>query len=452
MPHVTLIYASLGRRRDGRFVRSWLQEPLCMGVLAALTPPAWQSTFIDDRHEAIDYDRPTDLVAISIETYSARRGYEIAARFREKGVPVVLGGYHPTLVPDEALQHGDAVCVGEAEAVWETILDDAAAGRLQGRYRGGADLSRNVLPDRRLFRGRPYLPLSLVETGRGCPYRCNFCSISAYFDATYRRRPIAHVLEDLETADHRDVFFVDDNLTGDVESARELFRAVRPLKRRWMTQTSLSSLDDRAFVSEMAKSGCMGVLVGFESLDEGNLKLMRKGVNRISQYRQALANLRDAGIFVYGTFVFGYPNDTPATVEQVVRFAIEERMMIAALNHLVPFPGTPLYRAYEAEKRLNHDRWWLSDGYVFGQVPFEPEKMSAAETERHCLAARRRFYSLGSILRRSFDFRCNMATPSRAALYLWVNSMLRREVSEKRDIPLGHRASPPVRTGPAKEA
>ena len=452
MPHVTLVYASLGRRRDGTFVKSWLQQPLCIGVLAALTPANWRYTFFDDRHEALDYDRPTDLAAISIETYSARRGYEIAARFRQQGVPVVFGGYHPTLVPDEALQHGDAVCVGEAEAAWPAILADAEAGRLQGVYKGGADLSRKLLPERGIFRGRPYLPLSLVETGRGCPNRCNFCSISAYFDATYRRRPVAHVVEDLETADHRDVFFVDDNLTGDVDSALELFRAVRPMKRRWMTQTSLSSLDDRAFVREMAGSGCMGVLVGFESLDEANLKSMRKGVNRVPQYRQALANLRDAGIFVYGTFVFGYPHDTPDTVNQAVSFAIEERMMIAGLNHLVPFPGTPLYRGYEAEGRLNHERWWLSDNYVFGQVPFEPEKMSSAETERQCLAARRRFYSIGGILRRSLDFRCNMASPSRAALYFWVNSMLRREVSEKRDIPLGHRGAPETAAAGGKGA
>jgi radical SAM superfamily enzyme YgiQ (UPF0313 family) len=448
---VTLIHASLGRRRDGTFVKSWLQEPLSMAILAALTPPEWQSTFFDDRHDTIDYDRATDLVAISIETYSARRGYEIAERFRRRRVPVVFGGYHATLVPNEAQKHADAVCIGEAESVWASILDDAAAGRLKARYHGGADLSRQVLPDRRLFRGRPYLPLSLVETGRGCPNRCDFCSISAYFGATYRRRPIAHILEDLETAPHRDVFFVDDNLTGDRASALELFDAVKPLKRRWMTQTSLCALDDRTFVRAMADGGCIGVLVGFESLDEENIRSMGKGVNRTAGYRQALANLRDAGIFVYGTFVFGYPNDTPALVDRTVGFAIEERMLIAAFNHLMPFPGTPLYRACEAAKTLTHDRWWLTDGFAFGQVPFAPAGMSATETERSCLAARRRFYSLGSILRRSFDFRCNLASAKRAALYVSINSMMRREVSQKRDIPLGHRASP-LATAPGREA
>ena len=441
MRDLTLIYASLGRRRDGTFVRSWLQEPLCAGVLAALTPPAWRTTFVDDRYELIDYARETDLVAISIETYSARRGYEIAKRFRARGVPVVFGGYHATLVPDEALEHGDAVCVGEAESVWSTILADAEAGRLRARYKGGCDPGRNVIPDRRLFRGRPYVPLSLVETGRGCPNRCNFCSISAYFGATYRRRPVAHVLADLETAAHRDVFFVDDNLTGDSESALDLFRAVKPLKRRWLTQTSLRALDDRHFVREMAASGCIGVLVGFESLDEGNLRSMGKGVNRIPQYRRALQNLRDAGIFVYGTFVFGYPHDSEALIDRTVRFAVQEKMLMAAFNHLVPFPGTPLYAKFQAEGKLTHDRWWLSDDFAFGQVPFAPEGLSAAATEQCCLAAKRRFYSGSSILRRSIDFRCNMATPARAARYFYVNWMMRREVSQKRDIPLGHRGN-----------
>jgi radical SAM superfamily enzyme YgiQ (UPF0313 family) len=440
MPRLILIYPCIGRFPGDRYVRSWQMQPLAMALLASLTPPEWEITFFDDRLEEIDFAAPADLVGISIETFTACRGYQIAAEFRRRGAPVVLGGYHATFCPEEALAHADAVCVGEAEGVWGQILADAAVGRLQRRYAGvtGA-LLQGIRPDRRIFANKPYFKLELVEAGRGCRFRCNFCSISAFHQATYRQRPIEEIVEELRDLRGRIVFFVDDNMIGDVHYARELFHALKPLKVRWVGQASINAARDEAFPRLMAESGCLGLLVGFESLAAENLRAMDKGINQITEYREALARFRRAGIAIYGTFVFGYPHDTPALFEQTLAFAREEKLFMAAFNHLVPFPGTPLYRQLEAEGRLRYPKWWLHADYRFGQPPFTPVAMSADEIEAGCLRARHSFYQPGSILQRGLEPLANCRGIGKALAFFGINLLLRREVDEKRGIPLGVR-------------
>lgn len=438
MRRLTLIYPAIGRKAGQPFVRSWQLQPLAIARLAAMTPSEWQIRFFDDRMEPIDYEPATDLVAISIETYSSKRGYQIASAFRKKGVPVVLGGYHATLCPEESGEHADAVCIGEAESVWPRILEDADCGRLRRFYEG--DRSRpleGLQPQRAVFEGKNYLPVALVETSRGCPFQCNFCSIGAAFRGTYRRRPAHDIVEELRQVRDRYVFFVDDNIVGDKAGARELFEAITPLGIQWMSQGSLHALNDETLARQMARSGCMGLLVGFESLNPANLSAMGKRINRVDDYRAALSCLRRAGIFVYGTFIFGYPHDTPESFEETVRFAKSESLFLAAFNHLVPFPGTPLYRDLEAGGRLTYPKWWLHDAYRFGQVPFRPVAMDAATIEDNCHRTRRSFYTWGSILRRSLNFRCNSPSLSRAWAFWMLNWMLRRELSQKAGIPLG---------------
>lgn len=440
MPRLTLIYPCIGRFPGDRYVRSWQMQPLAMAVLAGLTPPDWEITFFDDRLEEIDYNTPADLVGISIETFTARRGYQIAAEYRRRGVPVVLGGYHATFCPDEALSHVEAVCVGEAEGVWARILADATAGALAGRYdaRRNNEL-RDIRPDRRIFAGKPYFSLALVETGRGCPFRCNFCSISAFHDATYRRRPITEIVEELRQLHERYVFFVDDNMIGDTEDARALFRALQPLGIKWVSQASINVAQDEELLRLMVASGCIGLLIGFESLDGDNLSAMGKRVNRIDRYHEALARLRQAGIVIYGTFVFGYPHDTPALFAKTVQFAREERLFLAAFNHVVPFPGTPLYREIAACGQLREPQWWLSEEYRFGQVPFHPQGMTAEEIEAHCFSARTAFYGGASILQRGLDVRANCGNLRKMSAFFGLNVLLHREVAQKRGIPLGMR-------------
>ena len=203
-----------------------------------------------------------------------------------------------------------------------------------------------------------------------------------------------------------------------------------------MSQGSLHALRDESLVRSMARSGCMGLLIGFESLNRQNLAAMGKRINRVDEYRAALDCLRRAGVFVYGTFIFGYPHDVPATFDECVRFAKAEKLFLAAFNHLVPFPGTPLYGELAAAGRLQYPQWWLHEDYRFGQVPFRPEAMTAREIEEHCQRSRRAFYSWPSIFRRSLEFRGNSPTPGRARDFWILNGMLRREFL-KAGIPLG---------------
>jgi radical SAM superfamily enzyme YgiQ (UPF0313 family) len=437
-----LIYPAIGRKPGQPFVRSWQLQPLGIARLATMTPPEWHVTFQDDRVEDIDYTAAADLVAISIETYSARRGYHIAQQFRERGIPVVLGGYHATLCPEEARQHADAICIGEAEGLWEQILRDAARRNLQPVYRHDPSKPRTPLagitPDRRIFAGKNYLPVALVETSRGCPFRCHFCSIGGAFQGNYRRRPVTEIVAELETTREPYVFFVDDNIVGDPAGAIELFEAIAPARIRWMSQASLHALKDDRLVEKMARSGCMGVLIGFESLDSANLAAMGKRINRTDEFRSIVRRLRHAGIFIYGTFVFGYPHDTPALFDETIRFAKEEKLFLSAFNHLVPFPGTPLHEELRSAGRLPSDPpWWLDENYRFGQVPFTPASgMTATEIEQNCDRARRAFYTIPSILRRGFDFRCNSKNPGQALAFWRLNLLLRGELSQKKGIPL----------------
>ena len=438
MRQLTLIYPAIGRKPGKPFVRSWQLQPLAMARLAAMTPAHWRIRFMDDRVEPIDYDASADLVGLSIETYSAKRGYQIAARFRARGVPVVLGGYHATLCPAEAAEHADAVCVGEAEAVWPLILSDAENGRLQPIYQGDRRQPlRGLQPERGIFQGKNYLPVALVETSRGCPFQCNFCSIGAVFQGTLRRRPVPEIVAELREVREKYVFFVDDNIVGDPGGARELFQAIAPLGIRWMSQGSLHALKDESLIRDMARSGCMGLLIGFESLHPQNLVAMGKPINRVEEYRATLGRLRRAGVFTYGTFVFGYPHDNPEIFKQSVAFAKAEKLFLAAFNHLVPFPGTPLYQDLARAGRLTKPQWWLDEHYQFGQVPFEPEGMKAANIECHCQQARKSFYTWGSIVRRGLEFRGNVPSAGRAWAYGMLNWMLRRELSQKAGIPLG---------------
>ncbi len=440
MPRLTLVYPCIGRFLGEKYIRSWQMQPLAMASLAGMTPPAWDIAFFDDRLEQVDFDQKTDLVAISIETFTARRGYQIAAEYRSRGVPVVMGGYHATFCPDEVLQHADAVCVGEAETVWQDILDDSRLRTLKPQYTAGLHAPlKGIRPNRDIFRGKHYLPIALVEAGRGCPFACDFCSISSFYGATYRRRPVAEIVREIEDLGEKRVFFVDDNMIGDVAGAKELFSALAPLRVKWVSQASVNAARDPELMKLMVESGCVGLLVGFESLDARNLNAMSKHVNRLDEYAGALEMLRRAGIAIYGAFVFGYPYDSQELVEQTLRFGLEQQFFLCAFNHVTPFPGTPLYSRLEASNRLLHDRWWLSDEYRFGQVPFDAQPLGAAGVERLCDRARRRFYSTHSILRRGLDLRANCRGATKTAVFFGLNFLLQREVSQKRGIPLGER-------------
>ena len=328
-------------------------QPLSIALLSALTPAEWERTFFDDRLEPIDYEKPTDLVAISIETFTACRGYEIAREYRKRKVPVIIGGYHATFCPDEVLKNADAVCVGEAEGIWQDILDDALAKRLSGKYI--APRTSNLIeihPDRSVFDGRNYFKIALVETGRGCHFKCSFCSITAFHQATYRRKSVDFIVDEIKEIKEKVIFFVDDNIVGDNQNLEALFKALVPLKIKWVSQASLNLTKNEELLDLMVKSGCEGLLVGFESLNRENLKRVGKSVNLACDYEQAIKILRRHGIPVYGTFMFGLDGDSTTVIADTVKFARKQKLFMAAFNHVVPFPGTPLYEELLEQNRL----------------------------------------------------------------------------------------------------
>ena len=448
---LTIVHPCVGRRVGEEYIRSWQMEPLAPATLAGLTPPDWEVAFYDDRMEAIPYDEPTDLVALSVETYTARRSYQIASEYRRRGVPVVMGGFHPTLVPEEASDYAEAIVVGEAEGLWPRVLDDFRQGRPRRVYRRtGRPSLRGLALDRSIFAGKRYLPIGLVEAGRGCHFKCEFCAVQSYFGSTQTRRPTEEIIAELRgLTDKKLIFFVDDNITSNMRQAKEFFRALIPLKIRWVSQASINAAHDEEFLRLIKASGCQGLLIGFETLNPDNLKRMHKGFNAMKGgYEVALANLRSHGIRLYITFILGYDDDNGDTFRETLDFALRHKFYIVAFNHLTPFPGTPLYERLAREGRLLYERWWLDPDYRYGMVPFAPRGMSAELVRQRCIEARAAFYGLPSIARRSLDFRVNSNNFLMWSNFFVINLMMRKEVLQRRGYPLGDEAY----TGPLVKA
>lgn len=385
-----------GRRRltDRIFRQSVLP---CLYVAAA-TPPYVHTRVIDEDVEEIDFGADVDLVGLSFMTLSAPRAYEIADRFRaERGIPVIMGGFHPTMFPEDAAPHADAVCVGDAENKMPRIMEDFCHGRLEPVYHGPpVDLAELPLPNRRLLSRWRRAPIDTIQATRGCPYLCTFCSITAFHRHLYRVRPVEHVVEELKTLRRR-VLFVDDNLIANRDYALELFAAIAPLGKRWYSQCSTSIAKDDELLRSAAASGCRGMFVGFESLSQPNLKSWHKGFNHPAMYGRVVDRLHRAGIAVFAGIVFGMDDDTPAVFKRTLEFLDEAGVDFAAANMLTPFPGTPLYDEMERAGRI-FDRDWSK--YDFNHVIFDPRHMSADELQRGTLWVRAQFYRRKPVARR----------------------------------------------------
>lgn len=329
--------------------------------------------------------------------------------------------------------------IGEAEGLWPQLIEDARAGSLQRVYRQDRRPPLNGLcPDRRIFAGKRYLPIGLVEAGRGCHFRCEFCAIQSYFGSTQTRRPSEDILDEIRRHKHKLIFFVDDNITSNMAQAKEFFRELAKLKVRWVSQASINAAHDEEFLHLIKASGCQGLLIGFETLNEANLKRMHKGFNTMKGgYEAALANLRRYGIRLYATFILGYDDDNGDTFRETLDFAMRHKFYMVAFNHLTPFPGTPLYERLKAEGRLLYDPWWLHPDYRYGMVPFAPRGMSAAQVKQRCIEARAAFYSLPSMFKRSLDFQVNSSNFGMWSNFFLINAMMRREVLQRKDFPLG---------------
>jgi radical SAM superfamily enzyme YgiQ (UPF0313 family) len=383
---------------------------------------------------------------MSVETFTALRAYRLARQFRQRGVPVVMGGYHVTLQPDEAAAEADAIILGDAEPVWQQVLDDAWNHRLQPVYRGAARrVLAGIRPRREIFHGKHYQDLTLVEFARGCNFKCDFCSITAFHHASQNHRPAHEVAEEMAATGSRKFFIVDDNFVSQPAQARELCRALVPLHVSWVGQASIHIAHDEELLVLMARSGCKGVLIGMESLDPDNLRDMGKEWNLArGGYADSLKRFREHGLAVYGTFVFGYDNDDAGIIRKSVAFAREHRLFLAAFNHLIPFPGTPLFRRLEAEGRLLSPKWWLDPDCRVGDVVFRPRKMGPEELQALCLEARRAFYGYGSIVGRMLDRQANARSLLMMGVYLALNLSAHFDIDRRQGLRLGAGREEPV--------
>ncbi len=440
---LTLVKPNIGRMEHSLYVDEGRMEPLQLGVIAELTPADVDVALVDDRCEAVPYDTPTDLVAVTVETFTARRAYEISAEYRARGVPVVLGGFHPTLLPAEAAQHADAIVTGDAETIWQNVIEDARAGALKPQYHAAASLPQpgGIRPRRDLFAGKGYLPITLLQFGRGCRNACRYCAISAFFHRQHTHRRVREVVREIEEQDRKLLFFVDDNIVADPEAAKELFRALIPLRVRWVSQGTVDMVHDRELMDLMVESGCLGNVIGFESLDPEALRLMGKGPNlpTFERYEPEIEILRDYGLQTWAAFLIGTDVDTPGSLRDMLEFALAHRFTFAAFNVLMPYPGTPLYDQLAEQDRLLYDgRWWTHPEYRFNHAAFRPARMSAEELTETAFELRRRWSSIGAICRRFFDPRTNMRSLYRMAVYWNYNPLFRREVFKKQGMRFGH--------------
>jgi radical SAM superfamily enzyme YgiQ (UPF0313 family) len=423
---LTLIRPNLGDYRS-----TDAMPPLAMGILAARAS-GWDVAFYDEKAEPLPKHDTPDLVALSVETFTARRAYAIADGYRARGIPVVMGGYHPTFLPAEASQHADAVVVGDAEGVWEEVL----AGR-RGIVRGNNERPLDDFRiDRTIYEGKKYAPVELVQYGRGCRFACDFCSIHSFYGASLRARPLDDVIEEIERLPNRLLFFVDDNLFGRRSELLALLGALAPLKRRWFCQISIDVARDERLLDRVAAAGCAGVLIGFESLNAESLAQMNKSWNAVSgAYTDVVRALHQRGIAIYGTFILGYDADTPDTIERTLDFALRSNLEIANFNPLTPMPGSALYDCLLREGRLLSKTWWLDDGYRYGDAVFVPRGMSARQLADGVFEARRRFYSWSAIGRRVFG-------AASIGLTIVANVISRREIYKKQGRQLGSRVIP----------
>ena len=376
---------------------------LSLAAIAAATPPEWEVVLGDENMRPLDLGCDVQLVGLTAMTPQAPRAYEIAAAFRARGIPVVMGGFHASNLPREALNHVDAVVVGEGDLVWPRLLEDLRNGNLQKIYQATALLDMACIPTarREIFSDHGYLLTNTVQTTRGCPHECEFCSVTSFFGKTYRERPLEQVLGELQLLRKSGsfVFFVDDNLVANRRYALSLFAGMRGMGLKWLSHAPINFGQDSELLKAAGEAGCFGMFVGFESLNQQTLAALGKRTNQADAYLANIRAIQGQGIGILGSFVLGCDGDTPAIFEPILRFCEQARLEAAIFPILTPYPGTRVRERLEQEGRITCNDW---RDYDMGHVNFIPSGMTAAELQAGHDWLNSSFYSLTSMYRRIF--------------------------------------------------
>ena len=406
MPKLLIIQAATYRsRHDQRPLRIRKRKLVgaVMPYLAALAPPEWDVSLVDDAIEEVDYDARVDVVAITARMVTSLRAYEIADRFRERNVAVLMGGPHATFYGAEVAEHADAVCIGEGEGIFPEMLADAAAGRLRRFYRRSEVASLAGLPTPRWELLNPkhyhfYSPV-VIQQSRGCPYTCDFCAERRLNgDYGYRDRPVEEVVEEIRKSGHRHIFFAASQFVGHPARTKELLEALIPLRVRWSALFSPRFGLDDEFLDLAKRSGLLHVNMGIESISQDTLNTMHKQFNKSGSYVDMIRNLNRRNISYSFNFVFGADTDDPTVFPATLDFLRRHQVPAAYFNVLVPLRGTPLYDQMKADGRIvdepNMERW---PGVV---CHFRPARMSGDELVAEVRKLQRAFYSVRSMTQR----------------------------------------------------
>ena len=396
-------FVDLIKKRLFGFGETSFIPPMALLSLAAVTPSQVTLTIVDERVETIDYDVQADLVGISVITVAAFHAYAVADRFRRRGIPVVFGGIHATVLPDECLEHGDAVVIGEGEGVWPRLLDDAAQGALQPIYQARQAVRLDRLPPppfHKLSNPNRYVTTKVVRATRGCPNRCSFCTVGTFTGRIYRKRPVDDIIREIRSMPGKYLFFLDDNLGVDRRWALELFAALRPLKLKWYGAVSLNALEDGVFIREAARCGCKYLGIGFESINAKTLKAMNKRkTNDPRRYKDIIRNLHRHGISIVGYFLMGFDTETAEDYRRLGDFLLDTGIEIPSISALTPYPGSPIWSRLEREGRILHhqwnryyDRWW--------DLAYQPLQMSQEAIYENYLEMIDRLFSVKAVLKR----------------------------------------------------
>jgi radical SAM superfamily enzyme YgiQ (UPF0313 family) len=393
---------------------------LGLHILASLTPKDVDLTVIDEEIREIDFSLDFDLVGISCMTATANRGYQLSDMFRQRGSKIILGGIHPTILPQEAIQHADAVVIGEAEGCWADVVNDFKKGELQKFYHvPEPDLSKVPFPRRDFHIDRALFNCVGLLTTRGCPYACEFCSVTDFYGRKIRHRPVSMVVEDIKQSGSKTFLILDDNVTGHPEYSKELFEALIPLGIRWIGQSSMSLAKDKEMLKLCRLSGCAALFFGLESVSPSSLMGMKKTLKSIEETEEAIKIIQDNGIAFHPSIILGFDTDTKAIFDDTLEFLARTKIPTMSLHVLTPYPGTRIYQRFKDQRRIISHDWSHYDHHT---VVFQPKNMTPQELAEGHHYVQSEFYSFSSILRHiPFLLRVSPIHLRRILLFLLLN-------------------------------
>ncbi len=407
---IALVFATASLRRGTR-LKHFMVPPHCLQILSAVTPKEHEVVIYDEYHRLTPETLDADIAGISVWTAAANRAYHLADKIRANGLPVILGGPHVTLCPEEAGSHADCIVIGEAEGIWQTVLTDFRNGRLKKQYVGEPlPLSETPDADWKCVSMSDYVLTASLSTSRGCVNRCWFCFESSRKGVSFRQRPLHMVLREIESRSSRVVAFIDNDLLADRDYAVKLLKALIPMKIHWFGMTTIGAADDEGILDLLAESGCRTLYIGFESINKECLNEVRKGWNKTENYIRNIRRLHDRDIMVNGSFVFGFDNDNTDVFSRTTEFGIEARLETATFTILTPYPGTLLYKKLQKEGRIIDSKW---EHYDTTRAVYRPKLMSPDELEAGYFQAYQDFYSW-----RSVQTRCRFGEPGFAKRFM----------------------------------